>query len=201
MHPRSPAPAATTAPSAMPRYTRVAIVFHWLIALLMLVNVVLMLTVEWFPDGLVRPVFDTHKSIGVTVLGLVLLRLLWRLSHPAPPLPAAYPRWERWSAHAVHLLLYGVMLWMPLSGWLHDSAWKDAAAHPMYWFGTFEWPRIGFIAQKVAASDDKEALHDLFGWMHSAGAYVLYALFFLHLAGALKHQFLDKEPVLRRMLP
>ena len=203
MNPRTPAPAsprvAATAP--VPRYTRVAVVFHWLIALLMLVNVVLMLTVAWFPDALVRPVFDTHKSIGVTVLGLVLLRLLWRLSHPAPPLPAAYPRWERLSAHAVHVLLYGVMLWMPLSGWLHDSAWKDAAAHPMYWFGTFEWPRIGFVAQKVAASDDKEALHDLFGWMHSAGAYALYALFFLHVAGALKHQFFDKEPVLRRMLP
>jgi len=180
-----------------PRYTRTAIVLHWLIALLIALNVGLILTVDFFPDALVRPVVDTHKSIGVTVLGLVLLRLLWRLTHPAPPLPADYPRWERASAHAVHILLYGLMLWMPLSGWFHDSAWKDAATHPMYWFGTFEWPRVGFIANVPA--DTKEMLHTLLGQLHSGGAYVLYAAFVLHVAGALKHQFFDKEAVLRRM--
>ncbi len=179
------------------RYTRIAMVLHWLIALLIAVNVGLVLSVDHMPDDWVRPAIDTHKSIGITVLGLALLRLLWRWSHPAPELPAAYPRWERWSAHAVHVLLYGVMLWMPLSGWLHDSAWKDAATHPMQLFGTIGWPRIGFIENLPAVP--RERLHDVFGWLHSAGAWVLYGLFALHVGGALKHQWFDNEKVLRRM--
>ena len=69
------------------RYSGVAIVLHWVIAVLIIANVVLALSVDSLPDGWVRPVIDTHKSIGMTVLGLVLLRILWRISHAPPPLP------------------------------------------------------------------------------------------------------------------
>lgn len=186
-----------TAATLPHRYTRTAMVLHWIIALLMVANVAMILSVDSLPDGWVRPAIDTHKSLGITVLGLVLLRLLWRLTHPAPPLPADYPRWERAFAHGAHVLLYLVMLWMPMTGWLHDSAWKDAATHPMYLFGAFEWPRLDWIASVPAKP--KEMLHDVFGWMHTGGAYLLYGLVFLHVAGAFKHQFFDKEKVLRRM--
>lgn len=179
------------------RYTRVAVVLHWLVALLILCNVGLGLSFDRLPDDLVRTAVDTHKSIGITVLGLVLLRILWRLGHPPPPLPLAYARWERTASHATHILLYGVMLALPLSGWLHDSAWKDAATHPMQLFGVIGWPRIGFIESTDPVT--KEMLHTRFGALHVYMGYALYALLALHIGGALKHQWLDREPELQRM--
>ncbi|MGA3158044.1 MAG: cytochrome b/b6 domain-containing protein [Steroidobacteraceae bacterium] len=186
-------------PLAPARYTRVAMLLHWLIALLILINVTLALSVDSLPEGWERPIIDTHKSIGITVLGLVLLRLLWRIAHRPPPLPASYPRWEKISAHLAHGLLYLLILALPISGWLHDSAWKDAATHPMRLFNLFPWPRIGVVMRTEPAT--KEALHTLFGNLHTWFGYALYVLFALHVLGALKHQFLDKEPELQRMLP
>jgi cytochrome b561 len=181
------------------RYTGVAIALHWLIALFIAVNVGLALSVDFLPDPAVRPVIDLHKSMGITVLGLVILRVLWRLSHRPPALPAKYSPWERLSAHGVHYLLYAVMLLLPLSGWLHDSAWRDAAAHPMRLFGLFEWPRLQFIATLPAGL--KEELHTRFGELHTWLGYGLYGLFALHVGGALKHQWFDDEAELQRMLP
>ncbi|HWK44944.1 MAG TPA: cytochrome b [Stellaceae bacterium] len=185
--------------NAAARYTRTAMLLHWLIAGLIVVNVALALTVDLFPDELVRPVIDTHKSIGITVLGLVILRLLWRAAHRPPALPASYPRWERFSAHAAHAALYLVILGVPISGWMHDSAWNDAANYPMSLFWLIPWPRLGFIANLDPAI--KDTLHGQLGAVHRWFGYGLYALFVLHVAGALKHQFLDKEPELQRMLP
>ena len=179
------------------RYGSVAIALHWIVAALMVVNVALGLYGTVVPDAWARAVIDTHKSIGVTVLGLAILRLLWRLAHPAPPLPAAYPRWERIAAHVVHGLLYLLILVLPITGWMHDSAWKDAASHPMSLFGLLPWPRIGWIMQVEPAS--KERLHDLFYGWHATLAYALYVLLGLHLVAALKHQFMDRQPELQRM--
>ena len=179
------------------RYTRTAVVLHWLVAAAIVVNVVLALSADALPDDWVRPVIDTHKSIGVTVLGLALLRLLWRLGHRPPALPSTYARWERRLSTAVHVLLYLLMLALPLSGWLHDSAWKDAATHPMHWFGLFEWPRIGVVTG--LAPEVRERMHDLFGEIHTWFAYVLYGVLALHVLGALKHQWIDRQPELQRM--
>ncbi len=179
------------------RYTRTAVVLHWAVAALIVVNVGLAWSVDFLPDEWVRPVIDTHKSTGITVLGLVLLRILWRAVHPPPPMPPHYARWERWSAHAAHGILYSLILLLPVSGWMHDSAWKDAASHPMTLFGLVPWPRIGFIANIEPIG--KESLHTLFGNVHTAFGYVLYALLFVHIAGALKHQFIDRDPELQRM--
>ncbi len=173
------------------RFTKTAIWLHWLIAIGVIVNVAL----AWlWPLGdsndtigqYVRPMIDSHKSIGITILGLAILRLLWRLGHKPPPFPASYKPWERTAAHAVHWGLYFVIFAMPLTGWIMDSAWKDAAANPMHFFGTFEWPRIGFIMNLPA--DTREHLHDLFGEAHELIGWLVYALFVLHLAGAIKHQ-------------
>ncbi len=182
------------------RYTKTAIILHWLVALLILVNLALGTLADSFPDAWIRTVIDTHKSIGITVLGLVMLRILWRISHRPPPLPDSYRRWERASAHAAHLLLYLLMLALPLSGWMHDSAWKDAAAHPMRLFGLIPWPRIGYFHYMEDAAR-KEALHTLFGQAHTLFGYLLYALLALHILAVLKHQFIDKEQEIQRMLP
>jgi cytochrome b561 len=174
-------------------------VLHWLVALLMIANVVLILSVNSLPDAWGRPVINTHKSIGITVLGLALMRLLWRFANPPPALPATYPRWEKVSAHAAHFGLYLLMFALPLSGWLHDSAWKEAASYPMKLFGLVPWPRLGFITS--LAPETKESLHEVFGNWHRWFGYALYVLAGLHILGALKHQFIDREPELQRMLP
>jgi cytochrome b561 len=105
------------------------------VAVLILANIFLGLIADHIPDEYVRFVIDLHKSFGITVLGLVLLRILWRIGHPPPPIPAYYSPLERRAAHAAHWLLYVVILALPVTGWMHDSAWKEAASHPMslYW--------------------------------------------------------------------
>ena len=181
------------------RYTRTAIALHWIIALLIAINIALIWSVSLFPDNAVRLVIDTHKSTGITVLGLVILRLLWRRANLPPALPAAYPAWEKRLAHAAHLALYALMLALPLSGWMHDSAWKAAAQFPMKLFYLVPWPRIGLISNLDPQT--KESLHDFFGHIHVWLSYALYAMFFLHIAGAFKHQWWDKDAELQRMLP
>ncbi|BCF91770.1 cytochrome b [Paraburkholderia largidicola] len=186
-------------PAHASRYTRTAMILHWLIAVLIIVNVVLGLSADALPDDWVRPVIDTHKSIGITVLGLALLRLLWRASHRPPPLPREFPSWERMAGHVAHFLLYFVMIALPLSGWMHDSAWKAAATHPMHLFGVIPFPRIGFIMNLDPAV--KEPLHDKFGALHTYLGYALYALLAMHIGGALKHELLDRHSVIKRMVP
>lgn len=181
------------------RYTRTAMLLHWLVAALIIINVILGLAIDWLPDEWIRPDIDTHKSIGITVLGLVILRLIWRFRHQPPALPASFANWERKSSHAAHIALYVLMFALPLSGWLHDSAWKDAATHPMSLFYLLPWPRIAFISHLDPVL--KESLHTVFGILHTGLAYGLYVILALHVAGALKHEWLDKESVIRRMLP
>jgi cytochrome b561 len=181
------------------RYTTTAIVFHWVVAVLMIVNVALAWSWPYVADESVRPLIDNHKSIGVTVLGLAILRLLWRATHRPPAYPAGYKGWERTVSHLVHGLLYAIIFVMPLTGWIMDSAWKDAATHPMHWFGLFEWPRLAFVQNLDPAT--RERMHGLFGGAHELSAKALYVLVFLHIAGALKHQWLDGDRELQRMWP
>ncbi len=179
------------------RYTRVAAVFHWLVAALIVVNVGLGYTAELLPDTWVRPAIDLHKSIGLTAIGLVSMRILWRLAHPAPPLPESYGRVERAAAHTAHVVLYGLILALPVSGWLHDSAFKDAAAHPLRIFWLIPWFRVGALAHLDPTT--KEAVHGQLFALHVWLAYALYGLVALHVLGALKHQFIDGEAELQRM--
>lgn len=186
-------------PVGVRRYTKVAMGLHWLVALLLLINVGLGLSADYVPDDAVRAVVDLHKSIGITVLGLVLLRILWRLSHKPPALPPSYGRVERGLAHAAHAALYVIILALPLTGWLHDSAWRGAPTHPVFLYGLVPWPRIGWIEHMEPHR--KEELHSFFFSLHAGAAYVLYGLLALHILGALKHQFWDREAELQRMLP
>lgn len=181
------------------KYTHTAIALHWLIALLIFVNLVLGLAADSMPDDWLRPAMSTHKSIGITVLGLVLMRLLWRFTHQPPPLPTAYPRWERIAAHSAHIALYLLMIAIPVSGLLTDSTGKSALQWKLYWFGLFEWPRIDSLMQLEPVY--KKQLHHLFGDIHEWLSFVLMGLWVVHVAAALKHQFIDKHPELQRMLP
>lgn len=203
-------PPSTSPSTALPvtaddaRYTRVAMTLHWLVALLMLGNVAIGQTIALLSDATLEKIdvrfwIDLHKSIGITVLGLAILRILWRLTHRPPPLSQAFAPWERAAAHIVHWALYVLIFALPLSGWAHDSAWVAAATHPMSLYGVVPFPRIGF----VMALDDatKDTLHTLLGNVHTWCAYCLYALLALHVGGALKHQFIDRHSVLGRMLP
>jgi cytochrome b561 len=181
------------------RYSRTAMALHWIIAVLIGVNITLVYLVDHLPDDYIRPVIDTHKSIGITVLGLATLRVLWRYAHRPPAFPLSYRPWERVSARIVHVALYLLLFAIPLSGWMHDSAFKDAALYPMRLFGLAPWPRIGLIAG--VEPQQKEILHNLFGAIHRWLGYALYGCFALHVAGALKHQFWDGEPELQRIVP
>ena len=175
------------------RYNNTAIALHWLVALAMVVNVVLAWCFAIVGDDNIRFAIDTHKSIGITVLGLALLRVLWRFRFAPPAFPLVQSWWQRHAMRVAHFCLYALIILLPLSGWLHDSAWKDAATHPMHWFGLMPWPRIAWISQIEPVS--KEHLHELFGAWHSYLSWLLYGLFVLHVTAALKHHFSRRERV------
>jgi cytochrome b561 len=180
-------------------YTRPAMLLHWLIALGIIVNITLALSADSLPGNWVRGVIDLHKSIGITVLGLAILRVLWRVTHRPPALPSTFQQWEQRVSHIAHIVLYLLMFAMPISGWLHESAWNGAATHPMTLYKVIPWFRLGFIMNLPPLL--KNHLHDLFGTLHTAFAYALYVVLGLHILGALKHELIDRQSVLRRMLP
>jgi cytochrome b561 len=179
------------------RYTRGAVILHWLIAILIVCDVCLGWISGYLPDSWVRLDVDTHKSIGITVLGLALLRLVWRAAYPAPPFPTTYSSWEKTAARLGHFSLYFLIFAIPLSGWLHDSAWKDAASHPMWLYGLVPWPRIAWVMDLDPAT--REVLHARFLSVHVWLNYILYGLLGLHIGAAFKHQFIDKEPEIQRI--
>ena len=190
---------ASSLPRPVQRYNTTAIVLHWVVAALIIIGIVAGLFGMDDKNPNVRTIIDFHKSIGLTLLGLVALRILWRLANKPPPLPAAYSPGEQRLAHVAHAALYGVILLLPLTGYIHDSAFKLAAQHPikLYWLVPF--PRIGFIENLDPAT--KEQVHSIFFAAHVWLGYALYALLALHLIAVAKHHFMDREPELQRMLP
>jgi len=181
------------------RYTRTAIVFHWVIAFFVVTNIALAWTFKtWDDRPWTQSVTNTHKTIGITVLGLALMRLLWRLGHRPPPLSPAIPRWQVRAARFGHASLYFMIFAMPLSGWIYDSAWEWAAEVPIDFWGLFEMPRIPWIMD-MPPGPAKEAIDVVAGKVHVTLSYVLYGLLAAHLAGAAKHQWFDRVPTLQRI--
>lgn len=168
------------------RYSRGAIAFHWSIAALIIFNLWLGLAHDSLPDD--WKVMPVHKAVGVTILVLTVARIGWRFAHPAPPLPAHMPAWERLAANASHFVLYAFMLIMPLSGWAMVSG---AKRRPLEWFGLFDIPYLP-VSDGVAGLGHE--VHELLGW-----GFV--ALILLHAGAALRHHFLLRDNVLVRMLP
>ena len=181
------------------RYGSVAMTLHWLIAASVLVNLGLGLYMADLPrsDPSRFMLFQTHKSIGLTVLVLSLVRVGWRLVNPIPPLPRGMNPALRIGAQATHYLIYFLIIAIPLAGWAMVSS--SSLGLPTPYFGLFSWPNIPFLAELPQATKASNI-----GWfkdIHSWLAFTMIGLFVLHVLGALYHQFLRRDDVLRRMIP
>ena len=171
------------------RYSAVAQGFHWLIAALIVLQFTFGWTAAELPLGarkLAR--LDLHKSFGMTILMLAVLRLLWRLFNRPSELPADMTPIEKKLARATHVLFYVLLFVMPLTGWIMSSAKNYSVS----WFHQFTWPNL--IAPNERAFDLLRTTHDTLSWL-------LFALALLHILAALKHHFWNKDDVLKRMLP
>jgi len=171
----------------MKRYTHTAMALHWLMALL----IPAMLTLgHYMHDLKLSPLklqlYSYHKWLGVSLLLLALLRIIWRLTHQPPAL--YLPRWQQLASSAVHDLLYLLLIAIPVSGWLMSSA-KGVQT---VWFGILPLPDL---------LEKNEALGHLLGKVHGSLSSVLLILIIMHIAAALKHQFIDRDQLLSRMLP
>ncbi|HET6631915.1 MAG TPA: cytochrome b [Rhodanobacteraceae bacterium] len=178
-------------PASIQRWNPLAQLFHWLIAALIILQGSLGLWMVSLPKrpGVI-PIFSLHKSIGLTILALALLRLCWRLATRRPPLPVHIAGWQGGTARATHIALYVLLFATPLSGWLFDSA---ASLRPLYWWGLLRMPNL--------TGGPDAALKSIGLSLHITLFWTLVAVTVLHVAAALKHHFIDRDTVLVGMLP
>ena len=173
--------------STVLRYPTPAIVLHWLVALLIFVAFplgVYMHELPVSPDKL--KLYSYHKWIGITILMLASARVMWRTTYTPPPLPASMAQWQHRVTHIVHGLLYVLILVIPLSGWLMSSA----KGFQTVWFGVLPLPDL---------VGKNKALGELLAGVHQVLNFSLLVLVFLHVAAALKHHFIERQPFLQRM--
>jgi cytochrome b561 len=192
----------TASDARQQRYTAVAIALHWLIAL----AIVGMIALGWYMTGLPTTttaergqqftLFQLHKSIGVTILLLSVARVVWRLMNPPPPEPPM-PGWQAGAQKAVHVFLYILIIVMPLSGWIMVSASPTGIDTILY--KTVQWPHLPGLS--TLPLETRQQLREPLEFVHSKLAWVIIVLLGLHVAGALKHQFIDKDHLLARMWP
>ena len=188
----------TEVPLPRTRYATVAILLHWVIA----AGIVFQILLAWRMEDLKTPLgfalVQLHKSVGITILLLSLVRLGWRLANPPPPEPEGLKSWEARLSKIVHLAFYVIMIGMPLTGWLMVSASRIEI--PTLLFGTMPWPHVPGIAHlPESAKSVWRMIGDRGHGLLAFGAYLLLAL---HVGGALKHQLFDAEtPILDRMAP
>ena len=176
-------------PENVARYSSFAIVLHWLMALALLALVGLGFYMTGMPmSPLKLKVFSWHKWAGITLLVLVLVRMVWRLVAPAPALPGGMSRLMKLAAHGGHLALYGLMLAIPLSGWLMSSA----KGFQTVWFGVLPLPDL--IGKNLELGKALSGVH----WTLNVALLVIVAG---HVLAALMHQFVQKDGTLYRMVP
>jgi cytochrome b561 len=177
-----------TATDPTDRYSTPAIVFHWLLALMIVVAFCVGTYMADLPLSPTRlKLFNYHKWAGVTILALSALRLLWRLTH-RPPQDIDMPAWQRQAAHVTHWGLYALFFAVPLVGWAYSSA----AGFPIVLYGVLPLPDF--------VSPDKALAEAIKPW-HGRLAWLLAALVVAHVAAALKHHFIDRDDLLLRMRP
>ena len=189
------------------RYTAVAIVLHWAIAAAILLNLA---AGWWMADAIDDPAtkaqaiaaFQVHKSLGLTILLLSVLRLLWRLTHRPPALPDGMAAWERLAANGMHWALYALMVALPFTGWVMVSTqWGDNGPLqvPTVWFGLFKVPHLFGLPN--AAESLRADLHEQMEEVHEALAYGIGLLFAGHVAAALRHHFVKRDHLIARLQP
>lgn len=179
------------------RYTAVAIAMHWLIAF----GIIGMIGLGWYMGDLEDraqqyALTQLHKSLGIVILLLSAARIIWRVMNPQPPEPEM-PAWQSSAARATHIAFYVLIIAMPLTGWLMVSA--STTGIPTNLFGAIPWPHIPGLPN--LSTEAKEAFHVPIEFAHSKLAWVAIVLLVLHVGAALKHQFVDKDGLLARMIP
>lgn len=169
------------------RYTPTAVALHWLMAALIFAAFPLGIYMHDLPLSPAKlQLYSYHKWLGITVLGLLLLRLLWRLRHAPPPLPAHLPAWQQRASQLTHHLLYLLMFAVPMSGWLMSSA----KGFKTVWLGVLPLPDL---------VEKNKALGVALAELHEGLNILLLALVVLHLAAVVKHQFINRDDILSRM--
>jgi cytochrome b561 len=171
------------------RYGVVAVALHWIIAACLLVSVILGLIIGNVEESeSTEQVLAIHKSFGITIFVLMLVRLAWRLTHRAPPLPAGLPAYQRIGAAATHGLLYLTLLAMPIVGYVAVAA----RGRETRFFGLFDVPQVTPLSRMLSQNATAA---------HVYGQYLVYALLIAHVGAALYHHIVLKDDVLARMLP
>jgi cytochrome b561 len=179
------------------RYTSVSIFLHWIMAVGILALLILGLTMTHVTLPLMRKfqLYQLHKSIGITILLAAFVRLAWRLTHRPPPLPPHMTRRERSAAQGGHVLLYILLLGLPFTGWALVSA--SVLNVPTLLYGHMHWPHLPFLA----SLPHKAPIEALLKRVHRYAAWFLIAIVIGHAVAALRHHFVQRDDVLRRMLP
>lgn len=179
------------------RYGAVAVTLHWLIAIGIIGMLILGKYMQALPDTDASKfdLFQLHKSFGISILALSVLRLLWRLVNKVPALPAHMGRWERFAAHTSHFLLYVLMVGIPLSGWALASS--SPLGIPTLWFGQFEVPHLPGLQGYADQHAVEHQAHEVHEWLGN----LMIVLLLIHVGAALKHHFWDRDDVLIRILP
>lgn len=182
------------------RYTSVAIALHWLIALMVIGQLAGGIYMHKLPDDqaeLKFQLYQLHKSFGISILLLTVVRLFWRLTHKAPPLPEKMAGWEKFLARGAHFGFYVLLIALPLVGWAVVSSSPLADSVQTYLFGIVHWPHLPFF-EGVA---DRKALSREIAEIHEYLAFAMIGLIGLHVAAAFKHQVVDRDEVLSHMAP
>ncbi len=176
--------------SATFHYDRVQRAFHWVMAAIIFTAIALGISISYLDrsNPLKGSLLLVHKSLGLTVLILVIARVAYRLIVGKPPYQQPLPRFNRIGSTAAHLLLYGLMIFMPVSGYVFTGA----GGHPLPFFGLFDWPNV--------VPKDK-ALSQFAGAFHYWGAWIICSVLIVHVLAVAWHSWIKKDEVLARMLP
>ncbi len=179
------------------RYGNVAMSFHWLIAILVIANLCVGLYMGDLPrsDPMKFTIFQIHKSIGLTVLVLSILRLLWRLVNPVPPLPEGMNPALKFGARISHFLLYFLIVFIPLTGYIMVSA--SPLGNGTSYFFLFDWPNLPLFAGMTRAQ--LHPIHETWETAHVVLAWSAIVLIPIHIGAALYHGMIRRDGVLSRM--
>ncbi|WP_367605676.1 cytochrome b [Legionella sp. W05-934-2] len=174
--------------NSLEKYSKGSRFFHWLIAVIVITLLAVGFILGDLPDSMKPISYTLHKSFGITVIFLMLIRLLWLIHTGKPKLPASVPSWQRLLSRSVQHGFYVLLFIMPIAGWIMSTA---ANKSPMF-FGLFAFPFPGIDQNKQLA----EFMFEVHSWV----AWLIIVLLVMHVAGAIKHHFIDKDNVLKRML-
>jgi len=179
----------TVTDPARRRYSGVAMAFHWVIAILVIMNWQIAERAESLDGPVAGAVWNYHKAWGITILALTLGRIGWKLAHPGPPFPAHHQPWERALARIVHFTFYVLLIALPLAGWIANSL----GGRVIDYFGLFTVPAL-------PVGSNKELGGEIFDLHATTGKFLL-LLVGLHILGVVKHMVIDRDGELFRMLP